>query len=71
MADPARDTIAAIATPPGPARRGIVRVSGARAAALVGASVRDELPRFEPERARLCVRGRFDDGRGLQPVTLL
>ena len=71
MVDPARDTIAAIATPPGPARRGIVRVSGPRAGALVRGTVRDELPRFEPERARLWALGRFDDGRGLQPVTLL
>jgi len=71
MADPARDTIAAIATPPGPARRGILRVSGARAGALVRATVRDEVPRFAPERARSCTRGRFDDGRGLQPVTVL
>lgn len=66
-----QDTIAAIATPAGPARRGIVRVSGPRAKTLVEACVRDELPRFEPERARLLARGRFDDGHGLQPVTLL
>jgi tRNA modification GTPase len=71
MADPARDTIAAIATPAGPARRGIVRVSGPEAGALVRATVQGESPRFEPERARLLAHGRFDDGRGLQPVMLL
>ncbi len=69
--DPAHDTIAAISTPAGPARRGIVRVSGPGAVALVQATVRDEEPRFAPGHARLCARGRFDDGRGLQPVTLL
>jgi len=71
MTDPAHDTIAAISTPPGPARRGIVRLSGPGSAALVRATLRDERPGFEPGSARLCVRGRFDDGRGLQPVTLL
>jgi tRNA modification GTPase len=71
MADPARDTIAAIATPPGPARRGIVRLSGPRAAELVRACLCDEVPRFEPAHPRHLARGRFDDGRGLQPVTLL
>jgi tRNA modification GTPase len=71
MTDPAHDTIAAVSTPPGPARRGIVRVSGPGSAALVRATVQGELPPFEPGRARLCAHGRFDDGRGLQPVTLL
>lgn len=66
-----QDTIAAISTPPGPARRGIVRVSGPGSAELVRATVRGEQPRFEPERARLLARGHFHDGRGLQPVTLL
>ncbi len=64
-------TIAAIATPPGPARRGIVRLSGPHAGELVRATLRAEQPRFAPELARLLTRGRFDDGRGLQPVTLL
>ena len=64
-------TIAAIATPPGPARRGIVRLSGPRAAELVRATLRDEAPRFDPALPRLLARGRFDDGRGLQPVLLL
>lgn len=67
----AGSTIAAIATPPGPARRGIVRVSGPLAAELVRATLREDRPRFESERARWLARGRFDDGRGLQPVTLL
>jgi len=67
----AERTIAAIATPPGAGRRGIVRVSGARAAELVQAVLRAEEPRFEPTHARQLARGRFHDGRGEQPVTLL
>ncbi|NOT32008.1 MAG: hypothetical protein HOP15_16300, partial [Planctomycetes bacterium] len=43
----AGSTIAAIATPPGPAWRGIVRVSGPLAAELVRATLKDERPRFE------------------------
>ncbi len=64
-------TIAAIATPPGPGRRGILRVSGPRAAELVRATLRGATPPFEPERSRACLRGRFDDGRGEQPLRLL
>src|SRR5262245_65438198 len=67
----AGSTIAAIATPPGPALRGIVRISGPQAEALVRASVRDEVPRFAPELPRQLASGRFDDGGGLQPVLLL
>ena len=37
----ASSTIAAIATPPGPGRRGILRVSGPRAAELVRGTLRD------------------------------
>ena len=71
MADSARDTIAAIATPPGPGRRGILRVSGPRAAELVRATLRAAEPTFESAHARALLRGRFDDGRGSQPLTLL
>ncbi|MBM3978603.1 MAG: hypothetical protein FJ299_16640, partial [Planctomycetes bacterium] len=35
-----RDTIAALASPAGPARRGVIRVSGPRAAPIVAACVR-------------------------------
>jgi tRNA modification GTPase len=69
--DAGASTIAAIATPPGPARRGIVRVSGPSTARLVRAALRDASPAFDPACVRLLARGRFDDGRGLQPVTLL
>lgn len=63
-------TIVALATPSGPARRAILRLSGPRAGELARAVVRDEAPRFDPGAARgLCV-GRFDDGRGSQPVEL-
>lgn len=64
-------TIAAIATPPGPGRRGILRVSGPRAAELVRATLHAPAAPFEAERARQWLRGRFADGRGLQPLTLL
>jgi tRNA modification GTPase len=63
------DTIAAIASPPGPGARGIVRVSGARARELTDAAVR-----FDDARAlsrRGAWSGRFDDGRGTQPVDVL
>jgi len=64
-------TIAAIATPPGPARRGIVRLSGARTGELVRAVLCAEAPAFETTRARACVVGEFDDGVGRQPVRVL
>src|SRR5262245_3631397 len=64
-------TIAAIATPPGPARRGILRLSGAAAAELVRGVLRDEVPPFAPGAERASFRGRFDDGRGWQPVLVL
>lgn len=66
----ASGTIVACATPPGPARRAILRLSGPRAAELVRAVLRAESPRFEPAAARLLCAGRFDDGAGTQPVEL-
>lgn len=69
MALPA-GTIVALATPPGPARRAILRLSGPRAGELARAVLRDEAPRFEPAAARALCVGRFDDGRGTQPVEL-
>lgn len=62
-------TIAAIATPPGPGLRGVIRVSGPRAAELVQATVRG----WSSEQAlrRGAFEGRFDDGRGTQPVSVL
>jgi len=66
----AAGTIVALATPPGPARRAILRLSGPRAGELVRAVLCDEAPRFEPSAARALCAGRFDDGRGRQPVEL-
>jgi len=60
-------TIAAVATPPGPGERGVIRVSGPAAADLVRACVRP-VPALS---ARGSFRGRFDDGRGTQPVLVL
>ena len=61
MADPAADTIAAIATPPGRGGVGIVRVSG-RGVAEIAKGVLGSLP--EPRRARFA---RFLDASG-QPI---
>ena len=64
---PASTTIAAIASPPGPGRRGVVRISGPEAAALVRALL--VRPRELGPRAALPVR--IHDGRGEQPCLLL
>lgn len=62
------DTIAAIASPPGSAVRGIVRVSGPRARDLVLATWRGVAPELG---TRALVTGRFHDGRGELPVLLV
>jgi len=80
----ANDTIAAIASPPGSASRGVIRVSGPRARELVAATWRVQpsssiLTMRENARAdatlelglRALLRGHFDDGRGTQPVLLV
>ncbi|MSR62356.1 MAG: tRNA uridine-5-carboxymethylaminomethyl(34) synthesis GTPase MnmE [Planctomycetes bacterium] len=64
-------TIAAIATPAGSGRRGILRLSGPRAAEFVRATLRDAQPPFDAAASRGLFAGRFDDGRGLQPVRVL
>ncbi len=61
-------TIAAIASPPGPGARGIVRLSGPAARAIVQAAWTGERP---PLRERALATGRIDDGRGTQPCLLL
>ncbi|TAJ21086.1 MAG: tRNA uridine-5-carboxymethylaminomethyl(34) synthesis GTPase MnmE, partial [Planctomycetota bacterium] len=74
-----RDTIAAIASPPGPARRGVIRLSGARAAELVAACVRVDRGALARDAdgarpslgARALFHGWFDDGGGTQPVLVL
>jgi tRNA modification GTPase len=60
-------TIAAVATPPGAAQRGVIRISGPRAGAIVGAAARLE----RPLGARGLYRGRLHDGRGSQPLLCL
>jgi tRNA modification GTPase len=64
-------TIAAIASPPGGARRGIVRISGPRAGELVAAALAHAEPPFDRTAERALVRGELDDGRGRQPVSVL
>jgi len=65
------DTIAAIASPPGPARRGIVRLSGPDSARLVRTTFRAAAGSFDASRPRALLAGRLDDGRGGQPALLL
>lgn len=68
-ADRAGSTIAAIASPAGGGSRGIVRLSGPRAAEIVRTVFRGDPPLDLAHRAfRL---GRFLDGRGDQPLLLL
>src|SRR5690606_9664471 len=62
-------TIVAVASPPGAGVRGVLRVSGPDALGLLQRTVRCGTP-FEPDR-RAVVTGRFDDGRGEQPVLVL
>jgi len=64
-------TIAAIASPPGPAWRGIVRVSGPHAGELIAAALVHAEPLFDRRAERALVRGEFDDGIGRQPVRVL
>jgi len=61
-------TIAAIASPGGPGARGIVRLSGPAARAIVQAAWCGEPL---PLRERALATGRIDDGRGTQPCLLL
>ena len=60
-------TIAAVATPPGAAERGVIRLSGPRAGELVRALARLE----RPLAARGVYRGRLADGGGEQPLVCL
>ncbi|MEO0651384.1 MAG: GTPase, partial [Planctomycetota bacterium] len=61
-----RDTIVAIASAPGAAERGIVRLSGDRTREVVGARLEGDFPR---RRGAHAVRLR--DARGVQPARLL
>ncbi len=68
--DPTGTTIAAIASPPGGGRRGILRLSGPRVAAIVA-----ETCAMDGQPLTLARRGafvaRFHDGRGEQPALVL
>jgi tRNA modification GTPase len=64
------DTIVAIASPPGGATRGVLRLSGARAGEW--AAARLERPDGTPfPRERAVFDARFDDGVGTQPCLVL
>lgn len=60
-------TIAALASPPGAALRGVIRLSGSACAAIVAGAARLDRP-LGP---RGVYRGRLEDGRGEQPVLVL
>jgi len=64
-------TIAALATAPGPARRGVLRLSGAGAGAIVHALLRAPDGRPLPPAERAACRAELADGRGSQPAGLL
>lgn len=64
-------TICAIASPPGPGARGIVRLSGPGTRAIVRRMVREKVGAPPELGARALVEGRLDDGRGTQPVLVL
>ncbi len=62
-------TIVAIASPPGPGARGVIRISGSRARDLVLSTWRgSQQPALERRSIHI---GRFDDSRGTQPLLLL
>ena len=67
----ARDTIAALASPPGPGERGVVRLSGARVAELLPRLLRDSGGHDLEPPARGAHAARLFDGRGEQPCLLL
>lgn len=66
MSAPLATTIAALASAPGPGERGVLRLSGPRAGAIVGATC----PGLALAR-RGAFRARFDDGVGTQPALVL
>ncbi len=70
-AQPTGATIVAISSPPGPAQRGVLRVSGPGAAALLRQTLggADDLATLLSQRGLL--RTRFDDGTGTQPALVL
>ena len=64
-----RSTIAAIASPPGPGARGVIRVSGPRAFEVVRACASFADPGALASRG--AWRGRLHDGEGTQPMLAL
>lgn len=63
------DTIAAVASPPGAAARGVLRLSGERAGAILGELWRG--PGTLAPARRACFEGLLHDGLGLQPALVL
>lgn len=63
------DTIAALASPPGPAARAVLRLSGSRAGAILRECWRG--PGALELGSRACLRGLVHDGRGTQPALVL
>lgn len=63
------DTIAAISSPPGAARRGILRLSGDACSQILESCLADS--DWSPQAARGVFPARFMDGQGSQPVLLL
>lgn len=71
MAQADRDTIVALASPAGPARRALIRVSGEGTLRLLERCLRLEGQARLAELPRGAYAAQLDDGRGLQPVWLL
>ncbi len=61
-------TIAAISSPSGSGRRGILRLSGDEARAIANEALVDPRPALSPESGRRAFSATFCDGRGGQPA---
>lgn len=66
-----RDTIVAVASPPGPGRRGILRVSGTGARGLSEAVLGSAAQAIPGPGQRAWFEAQFFDGTGSQPVLVL
>ena len=65
---PSGTTIAAVSSPPGPARRGILRLSGPRTHSILATTL---TPGFPPDAPRTALPTSFHDGIGPQPALAL
>jgi len=61
-------TIVAISSPPGPGRRGILRLSGGEARAIANRALEEDLETISRGADRASFRASFDDGIGRQPA---